>query len=186
MPPAAHCRRLLSALRVDVGPLLEQPLDDLLVALELHQRETSSLRALTKSFASPRTAAYRTPSSYTGLGGVGKTQLALRFVKDHRDRYGPILWINAESPETVRASFERCAAALRLPVDKSSPPGPRQALKDWSAIESVLRWLGARDETDEEWLVVIDNADDVQLEHRGDHSSRTMRECYRYQSAPPI
>jgi hypothetical protein len=140
MPPAAHCRRLLSALRVDVGPLLEQPLDDLLVALELHQRETSSLRALTKSFASPRTAAYRTPSSYTGLGGVGKTQLALRF---------------------VRASFERCAAALRLPVDKSSPPGPRQALKDWSAIESVLRWLGARDETDEEWLVVIDNADDV-------------------------
>jgi hypothetical protein len=77
-----------------------------------------------------------------GLGGVGKTQLALRFVEDHRDRYGPILWIDAESPETVRESFERCAAALRLPVDKSSPPGPRQALKDWPAIESVLRWLG--------------------------------------------
>jgi hypothetical protein len=65
-----------------------------------------------------------------GLGGVGKTQLALQFVEEHRDQYAPILWIDAKSPETVRASFERCAGALRLPVDKNSPPGPRQALKD--------------------------------------------------------
>ena len=31
-----------------------------------------------------------------GLGGVRKTQLALRFVKDHRDRYGRIRLLTAE------------------------------------------------------------------------------------------
>jgi len=94
-----------------------------------------------------------------GLGGAGKTQLALRYVEDHGEKYSPILWIDAKSPETVLSSFERCAGALRLSVDRDSRRGP--ALRESPAVENVLRWLGARDESDEEWLVVIDNADDV-------------------------
>ena len=53
-----------------------------------------------------------------------------------------MLWIDARSPETVRSSFERCAGALRLPVDRFSGQGA--ALEDSLAIVSVLRWLGAR------------------------------------------
>jgi hypothetical protein len=40
------------------------------------------------------------------LGGTGKTQLALKYIKDHEDKYNPILWINARDEETVRSSFE--------------------------------------------------------------------------------
>lgn len=95
-----------------------------------------------------------------GLGGAGKTQLVLRFIEDHRDQYSPILWIDAKSPETVRLSFDQCAGALRLPTNKDSRPGP--TLREWPAIESVHQWLRARDESDEEWLVVIDDADNFQ------------------------
>jgi tetratricopeptide (TPR) repeat protein len=94
-----------------------------------------------------------------GLGGAGKTQVTLRFVEDHYDEYCPILWVDAKSPETVRSSFERCADTLQLNVGKISQRGP--ALKDSPAITSVLRWLGARDKSDPQWLVIIDNADDV-------------------------
>jgi hypothetical protein len=85
--------------------------------------------------------------------------LALRYVEDHRKEYGPIFWIDARSPETVRSSFELCAAALLLPVDKAS--GQAAFLEHSPAVVSVLRWLRAREESDKEWLVVIDNADDV-------------------------
>ncbi|MCJ1307315.1 hypothetical protein MMC25_000961 [Agyrium rufum] len=94
-----------------------------------------------------------------GLGGTGKSQLALRYAEDHKDRYDPILWIDATDPDTTRSSFERCAAELGLATDATATT--RSALVDWPAVQAVLRWLRTRKETDEEWLVVIDNADDV-------------------------
>ncbi|RDW56494.1 hypothetical protein BP5796_13135 [Coleophoma crateriformis] len=94
-----------------------------------------------------------------GLGGTGKSQLALRYAEDHKDQYDPVLWIDATDMDTVRSSFERCAVELRLATDLTGATGP--ALTDSAAVQAVLRWLRNRKETDEEWLVIIDNADDV-------------------------
>ncbi|KAI9789841.1 MAG: hypothetical protein M1816_005758 [Peltula sp. TS41687] len=94
-----------------------------------------------------------------GLGGTGKTQLALKYIKDHKDDYNPILWIDAKDSETVRSSFERCTIELQLSVDGASTQGPN--LADSAAVQAVLRWLRDRKESDDEWLVVVDNADDV-------------------------
>jgi KaiC/GvpD/RAD55 family RecA-like ATPase len=58
-----------------------------------------------------------------GLGGTGKSQLALRFAKDYKDRYDPILWINATNPDTTQSSFERYAAALGLAMDATATTG---------------------------------------------------------------
>lgn len=71
-----------------------------------------------------------------GLGGAGKTQLALWHVEDHGEKYSLILWIDAKSPETVLSSFERCAGALRLSVDRDLGRGP--ALRESPAVENVL------------------------------------------------
>ncbi|KAI9775707.1 MAG: hypothetical protein M1816_005776, partial [Peltula sp. TS41687] len=94
-----------------------------------------------------------------GLGGTGKTQLALKYIEDHKDDYNPILWIDAKDRETVRSSFERCVGELQLSVDRASTQGP--GLTDSAAVQAVLRWLRARKESDDQWLVVVDNADDV-------------------------
>jgi predicted ATP-dependent serine protease len=94
-----------------------------------------------------------------GLGGTGKSQLALRYAEDHKDRYDTILWIDATKPDTTRSSFERCALELGLATDAAAATG--SALIDWPAVQAVQRWLRARKEPEEEWLVIIDNADDV-------------------------
>ena len=94
-----------------------------------------------------------------GLGGIGKTQLALKFVEDHKKDFSPILWIDADSQDSVRASFERCARALGLEIDKTSGQGVR--LREAPAIEAVLNWFQRQYASSTEWLVVIDGADDT-------------------------
>ncbi|KAI4087290.1 MAG: hypothetical protein L6R37_008337 [Teloschistes peruensis] len=94
-----------------------------------------------------------------GLGGTGKTQLALKYVKDHQDDYNPILWIDAKDEDSVRSSFERCASELQLSVDRTQIQG--SSLQDSPTVQAVLRWLRSRKDTDEAWLAIIDNADDV-------------------------
>jgi NB-ARC domain len=94
-----------------------------------------------------------------GLGGTGKTQLALKYVEDHQDDYNPILWIDAKDEDSVRSSFERCASELQLSVDQTQTQG--SSLVDSPTVQAVLRWLYSRKDTDEAWLVIIDNADDV-------------------------
>ncbi|KJZ70348.1 hypothetical protein HIM_10277 [Hirsutella minnesotensis 3608] len=93
-----------------------------------------------------------------GLGGAGKSQLALKYAESKRDRYNPILWIDATNKETVRSSFERCASELGL--SGSGNEEQKSALADARTVLTVLRWLRDRTEADDEWLVIIDNADD--------------------------
>ena len=94
-----------------------------------------------------------------GLGGSGKTQLALNFIAEHKEDYSPILWIDAQDPETTLSSFYRCASELQLKVSSNS--AQVSALVDSDTVQTVLRWLRDRKESDHEWLVVLDNADDV-------------------------
>ncbi|KAL8724128.1 MAG: hypothetical protein Q9166_008115, partial [cf. Caloplaca sp. 2 TL-2023] len=94
-----------------------------------------------------------------GLGGTGKTQLALKYVEDHKDDYNPILWIDAKDEDSVRSSFERCASELQLSVDRTQTQS--SSLLDSPTVQAVLRWLYSRKDTDEAWLAIIDNADDV-------------------------
>lgn len=93
-----------------------------------------------------------------GLGGAGKSQLALKCAESHRNQYNPILWIDATDEEAARSSFQRCAAELGLSQDQTERQG--SALANSGAVQAVLRWLRDRTPAESEWLVVIDNADD--------------------------
>ncbi|TLY48092.1 MAG: hypothetical protein E6K54_03830 [Gammaproteobacteria bacterium] len=55
------------------------------------------------------------PLSISGLGGIGKTQLALQYAKLYRDEYdNNILWINAEAIESLDTSFFKLANKIGL------------------------------------------------------------------------
>lgn len=92
-----------------------------------------------------------------GLGGTGKTQLALRFIEEHEEEYDTVLWIDVRGQKTARSSHERCYRALGLAVDAPTNDGP---LQDVPAVQAALSWLRGR-MPDKRWLVVVDNEDDL-------------------------
>ena len=93
----------------------------------------------------------------TGPEGTGKTQLVLRFVEENEQDYDVVLWIDVQSEEAVRSSFERCCHALRLPFDNSTTHASLQSMPCVQAVLSLLC-----DEAGEKrWLIVFDNADDL-------------------------
>jgi hypothetical protein len=92
-----------------------------------------------------------------GLGGMGKTQLVLRYIEAHKTLYDRVLWLDVHSQETTRSSFERCCRQLGLPIDRRTEA---HTLQDSDSVRTVLRWLFCRKEG-QEWLVVVDNADDL-------------------------
>ena len=94
-----------------------------------------------------------------GLGGTGKSQLALKYAEDHKKEYSPILWIDAKNEGSTRSSFERCAAELRLQIDRVD--SRTSTLTDSPVVAAVCRWLRERTDSDDEWLTIIDNADDL-------------------------
>jgi NB-ARC domain len=79
----------------------------------------------------------------SGLGGVGKSQLAARYVQQHTDDYDVVAWIRAEDGGI--ADLAQLAARLGLPVDELSPHDRAQLARGWLS------------ESEQRWLLVLDN-----------------------------
>ncbi|ARQ69653.1 hypothetical protein CAG99_12940 [Streptomyces marincola] len=83
-----------------------------------------------------------------GLGGIGKSTLALRHARARLAvGGGPVWWVTAESAHEVVAGLARLAAVVS-PVPASLP------LRD--AADWAVTWLQGRTG----WLVVLDNGED--------------------------
>ena len=63
--------------------------------------------------------------SISGLGGIGKTQLAVEYAYRHLDEYQYVLWVRAAGVEALTTSFTEIAHLLKLPEkDKDCPRTP--------------------------------------------------------------
>ena len=80
----------------------------------------------------------------TGLGGVGKTQLAAAYVEAHKDEFDIVAWVRADDGGI--ADLADLAVALALPVSGRTPP---------ERASDTLIFLA---NTDRRWLLVFDNA----------------------------
>uniref|UniRef100_A0A8H7NHF5 DUF7779 domain-containing protein n=1 Tax=Bionectria ochroleuca TaxID=29856 RepID=A0A8H7NHF5_BIOOC len=92
--------------------------------------------------------------SLYGLGGTGKTQIALAYVFWLQETYRKvsILWVHAGKAERFRQSFISIAEEYKI-------PGYADPKVD--VLLLVKNWL--RKKNHGEWLMVLDNADDTQL-----------------------
>src|SRR5450755_2782500 len=102
-----------------------------------------------------RRAALTQPQAIKGLGGIGKTQIAVEYAYRSRehDLYTHTLWVNAASKEALFTSF--VALAELLPAFPAKEETDQRKL-----VEAIKRWL---EQCQHRWLLVFDNADDIAL-----------------------
>jgi tetratricopeptide (TPR) repeat protein len=84
-----------------------------------------------------------------GLGGIGKTQLAARYVQQYRDSYpNGTFWVRGETGDSLVADLSSLAWQLKLPESMQS--------QQKHQVAAVLAWLRQHSE----WLLVVDDLDD--------------------------
>lgn len=95
------------------------------------------------------------PQALHGMGGVGKSQVAIEYVHRHSAEYDLIWWIPAEQPNQILDSLTRLAERLDLGA------GPEANV----AVPMVREALSTGGLPYKRWLLVFDNAeapDDLQ------------------------
>ena len=126
-----------------------------------------------------RASKWRTPqvAVLNGLGGMGKTQIALRYTERHRSEYVGVFFINATSEQEIKAAFTRIAHLVIDEAMRHSPgsdydeiakvwgfsglvnsPSRNPMIENYRRIvDAVKRWFSRLTKA---FLLVFDGADD--------------------------
>ncbi|SMD27174.1 Tetratricopeptide repeat-containing protein [Kibdelosporangium aridum] len=87
------------------------------------------------------------PSALHGMGGIGKTQIAVEYIYQHLSDYDLVWWVEAANPTHIRTSLTELAKVLDL-------PGAAEANMAVPAVREALRlWTTGK------WLLVFDAAE---------------------------
>ncbi|MEV7273289.1 FxSxx-COOH system tetratricopeptide repeat protein [Streptomyces bacillaris] len=95
------------------------------------------------------------PQTLYGLGGVGKTQVALEYVHRFMADYDLVWWISSEQSDDVVASLAELAVRL------GAQGGEDMAAASQEAVDLLRRGVPS-----DRWLLVFDNADDPETLRR--------------------
>ena len=109
------------------------------------------LAQLADALKTGQPAALSQAQAISGLGGIGKTQIAIEYAYQHRREYWTVLWTRADTREALVSGYVALAALLGLPEKDEQ----EQAI----IVQAVMRWLT----TEGGWLLILDNADDLEL-----------------------
>jgi tetratricopeptide (TPR) repeat protein len=94
------------------------------------------------------------PHALHGMGGVGKSLLAIEYIYRHQAEYDIIWWIPAEQTTRIAGALVELAQRLGL-------QGVNEAN---TAVPMVLEALRSNDDTNyQNWLLVFDNAESPEL-----------------------
>ncbi len=94
-----------------------------------------------------------------GLGGIGKTQLAVELARNCQGKFPAIFWIDGSTKEKLRRSIADLTS--RLPQHQMSYRArsySKETGEDLDAIvEDVLKWFPQP--SNDQWLIIFDNVD---------------------------
>ncbi|MFI5883706.1 FxSxx-COOH system tetratricopeptide repeat protein [Streptomyces sp. NPDC051554] len=111
------------------------------------EQELTDLRGMLSGGGSAAVVQSRVRAIH-GLGGVGKSTLALHYADRYRSTYTLVWWITAESPESIVTSLAGLAMRLCPQWAGTAEPDKRAA---WA-----ITWLQAHPG----WLLIFDNVED--------------------------
>lgn len=133
-----------------------------------------------------------------GLGGIGKTQLAVRYAYKFSEMYYSTWWINCSTKDSITRSFFDIANTLvSHHAGKLKEFGLAAVCDEYGSlattkempqkiVDCVIRWLERPGNVN--WLLVLDNIDDLDIfsesiipKHNGTIIMTTRRpECLRF------
>ena len=97
-----------------------------------------------------------------GLGGIGKTQLAIAYAKAHGSDYSAVLWLNIKDEDSVKQSYARIARRILREHPSASQ---LVSITDESQLDEIVtavkRWLEHAKNT--RWLMLFDNYDNPKV-----------------------
>ncbi|MEU5718690.1 FxSxx-COOH system tetratricopeptide repeat protein [Streptomyces sp. NPDC020403] len=111
--------------------------ESLLAAVERQLREDETTAVL--------------PHALHGMGGVGKSQIAVEYVYRHSGEFNVIWWIPAEQENLILGALADLARSLGLevgPQANAAVPAVREALRTGKPFDN--------------WLLVFDNAENIE------------------------
>ncbi|PFH44942.1 hypothetical protein AMATHDRAFT_184845 [Amanita thiersii Skay4041] len=103
------------------------------------------LQKLRKHFNNPSSSIKRRSYLLYGLGGIGKTQICLKFMEEIEDEIPHVFWVDATSEDTIIFSLKAIAQNNALFAGESRP-----------SIHQILQTISKMTET---WFMIYDNAD---------------------------
>jgi hypothetical protein len=93
-----------------------------------------------------------------GLGGMGKTQLAIAYAKRYRNDYSAIIWLNSKDEASLKQSFMKAAKCISSEHPSSSHLAiPSESENVDSSVGAIKRWLN--DPKNNAWLLIHDDYD---------------------------
>ncbi|MBA2681234.1 MAG: TIR domain-containing protein, partial [Ktedonobacteraceae bacterium] len=87
----------------------------------------------------------------SGLGGMGKTLLAMEYARLHQDEYQAVLWLNTASREILNSDLSSLLDQLGIFVEDGENEKQR--------FDALKLWLQQHDR----WLIILDDLDDFTL-----------------------
>lgn len=113
-----------------------------------------------------------------GLGGIGKTQLAVEFARQHHRKFSAVFWLDGRSEDSLKRGI--ASSASRIPegqISKLSRTYSTDGNGDINiVVREVIGWLAQQDNTN--WLLIFDNVDKDYSHHNSDPDAYDVRRYF--------
>jgi hypothetical protein len=105
-----------------------------------------------------------------GLGGIGKTQLAIEYVGRHKKKHTAIFWLNANDEDSLRLSFRDIAQQVLEHCSSTGMLSDLDLEGDLDRVVSAVKaWLNLQGNA--RWLLIYDNYDNPRTSDGSDPST---------------